>query len=91
MEYIETEYAREYRRLREKERAGILTDDEYEELFHMEQDAIKEECMIMQMLGIWGGQAMLIFICVEMLELTVFVVGAKLIKRNFEKELKRNV
>lgn len=33
---------------------------------------------------------MLIFICVEMLELTVFVVGAKLIKRNFEKELKRN-
>lgn len=48
----ETEYDREYQRLRAKERAGTITDDEYDELFHMEQDAIAEECRMMQMLGI---------------------------------------
>lgn len=33
---------------------------------------------------------MMIFICVEILELAIFLVGASLIKRNFEKELRKN-
>lgn len=32
---------------------------------------------------------MLMFICIEILALTTFFVGAKRIKRNFEKELKQ--
>lgn len=33
---------------------------------------------------------MLMFICAEVLELVMFLVGASLIKRNFEKELRKN-
>lgn len=33
---------------------------------------------------------MLMFICIEILALTTFFVGAKRIERNFEKELRKN-
>ena len=41
-----------YQELLEKERLGIITDDEYDEKYHFEQDSLEEDCTRMSQLGI---------------------------------------
>ena len=49
---LESENYRRYQELIEKERLGTITDDEYDEKYHLEQDSLKEDCAGMSQLGI---------------------------------------
>ena len=41
-----------YQELLAKDREGVLTPDEYEEMFQLEQDALYQDCLRMSHLGI---------------------------------------
>ena len=41
-----------YKELLAKDREGVLTPDEYEEMFQLEQDALYLDCLRMSQLGI---------------------------------------
>lgn len=41
-----------YTYLSGKESAGTITDSEYDEMFHLEQDSAYEDCLRMSQLGI---------------------------------------
>lgn len=40
-----------YEELNEKLRNETITDEEYDEMFHMEQESIEEECLYMAQYG----------------------------------------
>ena len=49
---LQTEKDLRYRELLAKDKAGTLTEDEYDEMFELEQEALYEDCLRMSQLGI---------------------------------------
>jgi hypothetical protein len=49
---VETEEEKRYKELLAKDREGILTPDEYEEMFQLEQEFLYQDCLRMSQLGI---------------------------------------
>lgn len=49
---LEIEDDKRYQELLAKDREGILTPDEYEEMFQLEQQALYEDCLRMSQLGV---------------------------------------
>lgn len=48
---MDREDLKRYEELNRKLNDGTITDEEYDEMFHMEQDSIEEECLYMAQFG----------------------------------------
>lgn len=48
---LDSDDMKRYKELVRKADAGIITADEYDEMFRMEQDSIEEDCLRMSQFG----------------------------------------